>query len=152
MNEPVIRQAGRSDVAAIVRLLADDMLGQTREDPSTPLRREYLDAFDEMARDPNQLMVVMELDGALVGCLQITVIPGLTLMGTRRGQLEGIHIASTCRGRGLGHRLVQWAIGECRRRGCGLVQLTANKARGDAHRFYASLGFEATHEGFKRLL
>jgi ribosomal protein S18 acetylase RimI-like enzyme len=152
MNEPVIREARKSDVAAIVGLLAEDFLGQSREDPSSPPRREYLDAFDEMARDANQMMIVMEQDGAIVGCLQISVIPGLTLVGTRRGQIEGVHIASTHRGRGLGHRLLQWSIEECRRRGCGLVQLTANKARRDAHRFYASLGFEATHEGFKRAL
>jgi GNAT superfamily N-acetyltransferase len=149
MGEPVIREARKSDVAAVVGLLADDMLGQSREDPSSPLRREYLDAWDEMAKDANQMLIVIEQDGALVGCLQISVIPGLTLMGARRGQLEGVHIASTHRGRGLGRRLLQWAIEECRRRGCGLVQLTANKSRHDAHRFYASLGFEPTHEGFK---
>lgn len=148
-GEPVIRVARRSDVAAIVGLLAEDFLGRTREDPSLPLRREYLDAFDEMAKDANQTMVVMELDGAVIGCLQITVIPGLTLMGARRGQIEGVHIASAHRGMGLGHRLLRWAIEECRRRGCGLVQLTSDKRRAEAHLFYEALGFRATHEGYK---
>lgn len=90
--------------------------------------------------------------GAVVGSLQLSFIPGLSLSGMWRGQIESVRIASTRRGGGLGHMMIEWAIEECRRRGCGLVQLTMNKSRQDALRFYRSLGFEATHEGFKLML
>ena len=152
MAEPVFREAQRSDLEAIVHLLWDDVLGQSREDASLPLRQEYLDAFNDMAQDPNQTLVVMEQDRTIVGCLQVTIIPGLSLMGARRGQIEGVHISPACQGQGLGHRLIQWAVEQCREHGCNLVQLTAHKSRQDAHRFYKSLGFEPTHEGFKLVL
>ncbi len=109
----------------------------------------YAIAFDAIEADPNQLLIVGDDDGAIVGCLQLSFIPGLSLQGTLRGQIESVRIASDRRGSGLGHAMLEWAIAECRRRGCGLVQLTMNKSRGEALRFYQSLGFTATHEGFK---
>jgi GNAT superfamily N-acetyltransferase len=69
-----------------------------------------------------------------------------------RGQIEGVRVASSHRSAGIGHKLLQWAIGECRRRGCGLVQLTTDKSRRDAKRFYEDLGFVAVHEGMKLAL
>ena len=128
------------------------MLGSTREVAGAALDVRYADAFTAIDADPNQLLVVGEEAGAIVGCLQLTFIPGLSLMGMLRGQIESVRIASARRGGGIGHAMLEWAIAECRRRGCGLVQLTMNKSRGEALRFYESLGFVATHEGFKLAL
>ena len=133
-------------------LLADDVLGSGREDPGPPLNPRYAEAFAAIARDQNQLLAVAEAGGAVVGCLQLTFIPGLSLQGMWRGQIESVRIAASRRGGGLGRQMLEWAIAECRARGCGLVQLTMNKSRTDALRFYESLGFVASHEGFKLTL
>ncbi len=130
-------------------MLADDALGRTREDAGASLDPVYATAFAAIERDPNQFMAVLEDEGEVVGYLQLTFIPGLSVKGMLRGQIESVRIASSRRGRGLGHILLEWAIAECRRRGCGMVQLTMNKARQDTARFYRSLGFVASHEGFK---
>jgi ribosomal protein S18 acetylase RimI-like enzyme len=149
MSEIVFRQAQSADLPSIVALLADDDLGRTREDASVPLNRKYVDAFDALQRDPNQLLAVLVAGGVVVGCVQISFIPGLSRLGMWRGQIESVRIASSCRGEGLGRRLIEWAIAECRKRGCGLVQFTTDKSRLDARRFYESLGFRASHEGMK---
>ena len=133
-------------------MLADDVLGQTREELGPPLNPAYAQAFDAIARDPNQFMAVLEDAGAVAGYLQLTFIPGLSLKGMLRGQIESVRIAASRRGQGFGHVMLTWAIEECRRRGCGVVQLTMNKSREDALRFYQSLGFVASHEGFKLTL
>ncbi|MBI3515589.1 MAG: GNAT family N-acetyltransferase [Proteobacteria bacterium] len=147
-----VRPAVAADLPPIVALLADDPLGQSREDASLPLDPKYRDAFEALRRDPNQLLVVADAGGAVVGCLQLTFIPGLSRRGAWRGQIESVRIAGSHRGAGLGRQLFEWAIAECRRRGCGLVQLTTDKARPDALRFYEQLGFKATHEGLKLAL
>jgi len=149
LKPPTIRRATAGDLHSIVALLADDALGSTREEPGNPC---YAEAFAAIDRDPNQFLAVVDDGGAVAGCLQLSFIPGLSLKGLWRGQIESVRIASSRRGQGLGHVMIQWAIAECRRRGCGLVQLTMNKSRKDSHRFYESLGFEATHEGFKLVL
>ena len=149
MTTPTIRRATAEDVPAIVALLADDDLGKTREVPGDPC---YAEAFAAIAADTNQFLAVVDDDGEIAGCLQLSFIPGLSLKGMWRGQIESVRIAASRRGQGLGHVMIDWAIGECRRRGCGLVQLTMNKTRKDSHRFYESLGFVATHEGFKLTL
>jgi ribosomal protein S18 acetylase RimI-like enzyme len=149
MTEIVVRRAQSSDLPDIVALLADDELGQSREDASVPVNVKYVDAFDALQRDPNQLMAVLVADGVVAGCVQISFIPGLSRQGTWRGQIESVRIASSRRDEGLGRRLLEWAIAECRKRGCGLVQLTSDKSRLDARRFYESLGFRASHEGMK---
>ena len=133
-------------------MLADDVLGQAREDAGPPLNPAYAEAFAAMERDPNQLPAVLEDAGEVVGYLQLTFIPGLSLKGMLRGQVESVRIASSGRGRGLGHLMLQWAIEECRRRGCGVVQLAMNKSREDTLRFYKSLGFVASHDGLKLTL
>jgi GNAT superfamily N-acetyltransferase len=148
----IFRRAGANDVAAIVRLIAEDQLGATREDPAEPLAASYLSAFRAIEADPNQLLAVADRDGDVVGCLQITFIPGLSRRGMWRGQIESVRIAAGERGGGHGRAMIGWAIEQCRHRGCGLVQLTADKSRADAHRFYASLGFVASHEGMKLTL
>lgn len=149
MSSPVIRRATAADLQAIVALLADDVLGSAREAPGDAC---YAEAFAAIARDPNQFLAVAEDAGAIVGCLQLSFIPGLSRRGLWRGQIESVRVAATRRGGGLGRDMFEWAIEECRRRGCGLVQLTTDKARPDALRFYESLGFVASHEGMKLAL
>jgi ribosomal protein S18 acetylase RimI-like enzyme len=145
----IIRAATAGDIPAVVALLADDDLGRSREDLSTPLNPAYLEAFNAIADDPNQLLVVMERNGTIVGCLQLSYLPGLSHRGIWRGQIEGVRIASSLRGGGLGRQLIEWAVVECRRRGCSVVQLTSSNSRVAAQRFYASLGFKASHVGMK---
>ncbi len=147
VTEYVIRSARREDIGAIVRMLADDQLGATRDDPDN--LDPYLRAFDEIVKDPNQLLVVVTSDDVPVGTLQLTVIPGLARRGALRGQVEAVRIHADHRGSGLGADLMQWAIAESRRRGCALVQLTSDTSRTDAHRFYERLGFTPSHTGFK---
>jgi ribosomal protein S18 acetylase RimI-like enzyme len=146
---PTIRAATRADLPAIVRMLADDPLGATRERAVDPLPREYLDAFDAIQTHIGNHLLVAELDGKVVGCLQLTYIPGLSRMGLMRAQIESVRIDSSMRGRKLGELMITDAIERARQRGCGVVQLTTDKARADAHRFYERLGFKATHEGMK---
>ena len=147
MTEVVIRRARDEDVAAIVALLIDDPLGAQRE--STADLAPYRAAFARITADPNQLLVVMERDGEIIGTQQLTFIPGLSFQGAVRAQIEAVRIRADLRGGGFGTRLIEWAIDEARRRGCYLVQLSSNNARRDAHRFYTRLGFEASHTGFK---
>jgi GNAT superfamily N-acetyltransferase len=148
-RNPAFRRATEADLPAIIAMLADDPLGAGREDARLPLAPGYLSAFAAIAADPNQLLAVAGPDGALVGTLQIAFLPGLSHKGAWRGQIEAVRIAAGQRGSGLGRLFIAWAIGECRARGCRLVQLTTDKSRLDAHRFYERLGFKATHEGYK---
>jgi GNAT superfamily N-acetyltransferase len=145
----VFRAATVEDLPAIIALLMDDDLGKLREDLATPLNPRYRAAFEAIDGDPNQLLAVADAGGKVVGCLQITFIPGLSRLGMWRGQIEAVRVAATQRGSGIGKAMMVWAIEQCRERGCGLVQLTTDKRRTDAHRFYAGLGFEASHEGMK---
>ena len=149
MNEISFRRAIDSDLPGIVAMLADDELGCKREDTSIPLNAKYIGAFKGIEKDSNQMLVVVEENGALVGCLQLTFVPGLSRLGMWRGQIESVRIDSRSRGKGLGRKMIEWAIAECRKRGCGLVQLTSDKSRDKARHFYESMGFSATHEGLK---
>ncbi|WOI57468.1 GNAT family N-acetyltransferase [Palleronia sp. LCG004] len=130
-------------------MLADDVPGSSRETASPDVGPCYQNAFDEIDADPNQFLCVVEDGQQIVGTLQLTFIPGLARNGARRGQIEAVRIASDRRGSKLGEAMFTWAIDECRSRGCSLVQLTTDKARPDAHRFYDRLGFEPTHIGYK---
>jgi GNAT superfamily N-acetyltransferase len=143
------RQARENDIPALVNLLADDELGASREDVSVPLNQCYPDAFHSIERDPNNELTVVEYNGELVGMLQLTFIPYLTHTGSWRCLIEGVRIAKNFRAKGLGSRFIKWAIARARERNCGIVQLTSDKQRPDALRFYESLGFVASHEGFK---
>ncbi|MGW5052141.1 GNAT family N-acetyltransferase [Actinokineospora sp. NPDC004072] len=142
----MIRTATAADVPAIVALLADDPLGATRERPGDP---RYAAAFAEIAADPNQVLVVAEADGAVVGTLQLTITPGLSRLAARRATIEGVRVRADQRGAGLGQRLIEWAVEHARERGADLVQLTTDRARPDAHRFYERLGFVPSHVGMK---
>jgi ribosomal protein S18 acetylase RimI-like enzyme len=152
MNDLTFRRASAADLEDIIALLADDELGRKREDPGPPLNPRYIDAFAAIDADRNQFLVVVEEGGQIVGCLQLSFIPGLSRLGLWRGQIESVRIASTRRGGGLGKRLFEWAIEECRKRGCEIVQLTTDKSRTEARRFYEGLGFVASHEGMKLTL
>ena len=152
MTDMRFRAAKADDLDAIIALLADDALGQTRERVATPTDPAYVDAFHAIDADPNQLLAVIEDEAGLAGCLQISFIPGLSRLGMWRGQIESVRIASRLRGAGLGRRMIEWAVEQCRARNCQLVQLTSDKSRTDALRFYESLGFVASHEGFKLAL
>lgn len=145
----VFRRASRDDVAAIVRMLADDALGARREAFVSPLPASYYRAFAAIERDPNNELVVAELDGRVVGVLQMTFIPYMTYRGSWRALIEGVRVDSAARSSGVGRKLFTWAIDRARERGCHLVQLTSDKARPDAIRFYEGLGFVASHEGMK---
>ncbi|QIG92712.1 MULTISPECIES: GNAT family N-acetyltransferase [unclassified Bradyrhizobium] len=152
MTSIAFRQARRADLPAIIALLADDVLGQQREDASSPPNPRYIDAFDTILADPNQLLVVATADDEVIGTLQLTFIPGLARLGAWRGQIEAVRIAETHRSSGVGQQMFEWAIAQCRARGCNLVQLTTDKARPDAHRFYERLGFTGSHIGYKLML
>ena len=147
-----VRGARREDVPAIVRLLADDVLGAKREQATEPLPQAYWDAYNAIATQGVNELMVAETDDEVVGCLQLTVIPGLSRMGLIRGQIEGVRVSSTHRGRRIGELLVAAATDRARELGCGVIQLTTDKSRVDAHRFYERLGFEATHIGMKRVI
>lgn len=149
MENLEIKPAEAADLPAIVGLLADDPLGATREQFSDPLPACYTEAFAEIAADPRNELVVAVREGAVIGCLQLTFIPGLSRRGAERAQIESVRVARSERGQGLGRLLFQWAIERARARGCALVQLTTDKSRLEALRFYEQLGFVASHEGMK---
>jgi GNAT superfamily N-acetyltransferase len=148
----VVRDALERDLPAIVALYADDELGSTREQPGEPLAEEYRRAFAAVSADPRTRLVVAEVDGELVGTLQLSFLPHLVRRGGERAQVEAVRVASSQRGSGLGRALLTWAVEQARARGCVLVQLTTDAARPDAHRFYESLGFTASHVGMKLTL
>jgi GNAT superfamily N-acetyltransferase len=147
MSEMHVRRARRDDLPVIVGMLADDHLGATREsvDDLSP----YEAAFAAIDGDPHQYLAICEVEGRIAGTMQLTVIPGLSRKGMTRLLIEGVRVHRDARSGGVGSRMIAWAIGYAREQGCGLVQLTTDKSRPDAHRFYERLGFEATHLGFK---
>lgn len=145
-----IRPASKSDVREIVAMLRDDRLGSGRESADWT---RYEAAFDEINADPNQLLVIVEdAGGVAVGTMQLTLIPGLSRNAAKRLQIEAVRIAAATRGTGLGTAMIEWAHAFGRERGASLAQLTSDKSRGDALRFYAALGYSSSHEGFKREL
>ncbi|HEV2066829.1 MAG TPA: GNAT family N-acetyltransferase [Thermomicrobiales bacterium] len=150
MAEITIRPAARDDVPAIVDMLADDVLGAARESPDdlTP----YYEAFAVIDTHPDQMLMVAERDGRIAGTAQLTFMAGLSHRGMTRAEIEAVRVHRTARGTGLGTLLIRWCIECARRHGCGVVQLTSNASRADAHRFYARLGFEQSHVGFKMRL
>jgi ribosomal protein S18 acetylase RimI-like enzyme len=149
MAAVVFRPARPEDLPAIVRLLADDPLGARRERDETPLPASYAEAFRAIDADPNNELVVARRAEEVVGVLQLTFMPSITYQGGWRAQIEGVRVRADERSRGLGRQLFEWAIARARERGCHLVQLTTDKSRPDARRFYEGLGFVASHEGMK---
>ncbi|GAB3166268.1 GNAT family N-acetyltransferase [Telluribacter humicola] len=146
----IFRKAAREDVPVIVRLLANDKLGQLREDYRDPLPDEYYEAFERISRDQNQELVVVENElGEIIATLQLSFIPYLTYRGGIRAQIEAVRVREEVRGAGIGQQVFEWAIQRARERNAHVLQLTTDKKRPEAIRFYEKLGFEATHEGMK---
>jgi ribosomal protein S18 acetylase RimI-like enzyme len=143
-----IRRARRDDVGKIVAMLADDALGRARERIETPLPESYFQAFARLDADPNIKLVVAEEEaGAVVGCLQLCILLGLSSQGASRGLIEDVRVDSSRRSRGIGEELVRWAVDEARTQGCKLVELLTHNTRVDAQRFYERLGFARSHVG-----
>ena len=146
----VFRKATRNDVPKIVYMLADDALGSQREAYADPLPEIYYDAWDRISADPNQeLIVVEDNDGNVMGTLQLSHIPYLTYQGGIRTQIEAVRIAKEWRGQGIGEKFFTWAINRAKEKGAHLVQLTTDKKRPEAKKFYERLGFKDSHEGMK---
>lgn len=150
MSDIEIRRATEADLPAIVAMLADDPLGAARESPND--LAPYRAAYEVLAADPQQHLVVAVREGRTIGTLQLTVVPGLSRRGAIRSIIEAVRIHRDERGSGLGSQLIEWAVAESRTLGCQVVQLTSDATRIDAHRFYERLGFEASHLGFKLTL
>lgn len=146
------RRATRSDVPDIVRLLADDVLGAGRDSLELPLPRSYWTAFDAIDVDPGELLVVGVEADRVVATAQVSFLPGLSRRGATRAQLEAVRVDSSVRGRRIGEALVAWVADRAREHGATVLQLTSDRSRVDAHRFYERLGFQATHIGMKRSL
>ncbi len=151
-QETKFRIATELDLDRIVKMLADDELGRLRERYEQPLPESYTKAFQAITSDPNNELVVAVQDDEVIGVLQITFVPYITHQGGWRATIEGVRTASSVRGKGVGTELIKWAIQRAKKRGCHLIQLTTDKHRVDALRFYKRLGFKSTHEGLKMKL
>ena len=146
----IVRRATKADVPALVELLRDDVLGTTREGSDEPDdAAAYGRAFALIDADPNQLLIAVEEGSSTVGTLQLSLIPSLSRRGTLRLQIEAVRIGAAAQGLGLGTAVFEWAHDCGRRFGAGLAQLTTDRSRTDAQRFYSRLGYEASHEGLK---
>jgi GNAT superfamily N-acetyltransferase len=153
MNSPLnYRLAEARDLPAIVQMLADDELGKKREKPDLPLNEKYIKAFAEISQDAHNELIVVELGDEIVGTFQLTYIPSLSFQGSTRMQVESVRVAEAYRGQGLGSQFFEWIIERAKNKNCGMIQLSTNNARQDAHRFYEKLGFQATHLGMKLYL
>jgi ribosomal protein S18 acetylase RimI-like enzyme len=153
MNNKIIhlnyRSARTSELRKLIELLANDPLGQNREDSTLSINPRYLRALEHIDNDPNNALYVVEQGSILAGMLQLTFIPSLTHTGSWRCQIEGVRVHQDFRNRGVGSQMFEFAIQQAKNRGCSLVQLTSDKMRQEAKRFYESVGFTATHEGMK---
>ncbi len=145
----IFRPAKKEDVVPIVAMLADDELGAKREDFKYPIPNSYIEAFEHIDSDANQELIVVEDDNEIIGSMQLSFIQYLTYKGGIRSQIEAVRIRKDKRGEGLGEKMFLWAISRAKERGAHLLQLTTDKQRPDALRFYEKLGFNATHEGMK---
>jgi GNAT superfamily N-acetyltransferase len=146
------REAEMADLPAIVRMLADDLLGKDRERLEDPLPECYTKAFREIDADPNNELIVAELDRKVVGTFQLTFTPSISSQGGKRCTVESVRVDSAYRGKGIGHKMMRWAIERAQGKGCAVVQLGSHKDRTDAHRFYEKLGFSTTHVEMKLIL
>ncbi|MBU8898322.1 GNAT family N-acetyltransferase [Corallococcus sp. M34] len=149
MPPVTFRIATAADLPSILALLADDAIARARTGYTEALLPSVQAAFDEISADPNNELIVGELDGEVIATLQLTYIPGLSRGGMRRALVEAVRVRSDLRGRRIGEALMHDAMARARARGCGMMQLTTDKRRVEAHRFYARLGFTASHEGMK---
>jgi ribosomal protein S18 acetylase RimI-like enzyme len=146
------RQAVREDLPEIVRMLADDFLGATREQYENPLPESYTKAFEEIEAYKNNELIVVEKEGEIVGAFQLTFTPSISFQGGKRATIESVRTHEKYRGQGIGKEMMRWAINRAREENCVFLQLTTNAERQEAHRFYENLGFKASHLGMKLYL
>ena len=146
------RPAKPEDLPFIVAQIVEDSVVATTDDPADAMHADYTSALAAIDADPNEEMFIVEADSVAIGCFQLSYLPGLMRRGMWRGQIEAVHVSDALRNRGYGSEMMRWALQRCREKGCGMVQLTSNKKRLDAHRFYERLGFLKSHEGFKYYL
>lgn len=149
MDQLLIRDAVEVDLPFIVGLIASDPVAAARDLEAPGDAAAQLEGFRAIAADPNHRLLVAEFAGTPAGSFQLSFIPGVARGGAWRGQIEAVRVAPAHQGQGIGQAMMRWAIEQCRERGCALVQLTSDRSRADAHRFYERLGFTATHSGFK---
>jgi GNAT superfamily N-acetyltransferase len=152
MADLTFRRATETDISVIIEMLADDVLGASRERTDPESRSKYLSAFRAIEGDPNQFLLVVEEGRQIVGTLQLTFIAGLSQGGQKRGLIEAVRVAKDRRGEKIGEAMIAWSLDKCRSEQCGIVQLTTDKSRKDAHRFYDRLGFAPSHIGYKMKL
>ena len=143
------RAADLEDLSAVIRMLADDFLGEQREHLEDPLPECYTKAFTEIEEDPNNELIVAELNGEVIGTLQLTFTPSLSHQGSKRCTVESVRVDGKFRGQGFGREMMRWAVERATEKGCASMQLTTHNDRSDAHRFYESIGFSSTHTGMK---
>ncbi|WP_299441546.1 GNAT family N-acetyltransferase [uncultured Rhodospira sp.] len=148
----LFREARRADLPALVALLADDMLGRTRESADLPLHPDYDAAFDAIMAAPDNRLIVVERNSAVVAFCQLIIVPYLSRRGSRRAEVESVHVRSDLRGQGIGGAMMAHVAALARASGCGVLQLTSDRRREDARRFYERIGFEASHVGMKLTL
>jgi len=141
-----------ADLPFIIGQIVEDSVVTLDDDAADAMAPHYVDALAAITADPHQEMFVVRLGEEAVGCFQLSYLPGLMRRGMWRGQIEVVHVTPERRNGGIGSQMMRWAVARCREKGCGMVQLTSNKKRGDAHRFYERLGFLRSHEGFKYYL
>jgi GNAT superfamily N-acetyltransferase len=149
MSDVSFRLAVREDLADIVRMLADDGLGSQRERSEEPLPDSYYSAFEQIENDTNHELIVAESNGRLIGTLHLMFLPSISYQGGLRAQVESVRVDREYQNKGIGSKMMAWAIERARVRGAHLVQLTTHKSREDAHRFYERLGFKGSHLGMK---
>lgn len=149
MSELTFRLAGREDLPSIVRMLAEDDLGSRRERLEDPLPESYYEAFEQIENDANHELVVIEMDGNVIGTLHLMFIPSISFQGGLRAQIESVRVDGKYRGQGIGSEMMRWAVERARERDAHLIQLTTHRSREDAHRFYERLGFTRSHLGMK---
>lgn len=145
-----LREATEEDLPDIIKMLADDKLGRTRERYRDPLPKEYYEAFGNIKKDPNQELIVVEDEkSGIIGTLQLSFIQYLTYTGGTRAQIEAVRVRKDVRGKGIGQLMFEWAIRTAKDRNAHLLQLTVDRKRPEAITFYERLGFQSTHEGMK---
>jgi GNAT superfamily N-acetyltransferase len=149
MSKAIFRSATRADLSSIVRLLADDEMGSMRERYEDPLPEAYVSAFEQIDKDSNHELIVAELNGEIIGTLQLMFLPSISFQGGLRAQVESVRVDKKYRGRGIGSELMKCTIERAKERGVHVVQLTTHRSRDDAHRFYERLGFSGSHLGMK---
>lgn len=152
MSDLAIRNATIDDLPFIVGLIAHDTVLDLIDDPAQAQGPDYLAAFQAISSDPNQVLLVAETDAVSVGTFQLTFTPGIFRRGAWRCTIEGVHVSPEHRNKRIGEKMMAWAVEMAKQRGCAMVQLTSNKKRTDAHRFYERRGFSRSHEGFKLYL